>query len=38
MSQAEMRKVRKGLTDLFKTMANPLMKEFQPKEDDCEGW
>jgi hypothetical protein len=38
MSKTEMRKVREGLTDLFKTMINPLMKEFQPKEGDWEGW
>jgi hypothetical protein len=37
MSQAEMRKVKEGLVDFFKTMINPLMKGFQPKGDDWEG-
>jgi hypothetical protein len=30
--------VRDGLANLFKTMINPLIKEFQPKEDNWEGW
>jgi hypothetical protein len=38
MSQAEMRKVRERLADLFKMMINPLMKKFQPMEGDWEGW
>jgi hypothetical protein len=37
-TQAEMRKVRSEFVDLFKTMVNPLIKEFQPKRDDWEGW
>jgi hypothetical protein len=38
MSQVEMRKVREGLADLFKTMINLLIKEFQLKRNDWEGW
>jgi hypothetical protein len=38
MSQVEMRKVREGLADLFKTMINLLIKEFQLKRNDWESW
>jgi hypothetical protein len=38
MCQAETGKVKDGLSNLFNMMINPLMKEFQPKGDDEEGW
>jgi hypothetical protein len=38
MSRAEMRRVKKGLVDLFKTEINPIMKEFEPRSDDWDDW
>jgi hypothetical protein len=38
MSQAEMRKVRERLINLFKKEINPMMKEFQSKEDYWDNW
>jgi hypothetical protein len=38
MTQAEMRKVKVGPTDLFKTKVNPIMREFKPRTDDWEDW
>jgi hypothetical protein len=30
----EMRRVKEGLSDLFKTEINPMLKEFKPKGED----
>jgi hypothetical protein len=38
MTQAEMRKVKIGLANLFKTEVNPIMREFKPRTDDWEDW
>jgi hypothetical protein len=34
MTQVEMREVKIGLMDLFKTEINPIMREFKPRTDD----
>jgi hypothetical protein len=34
MSQFEMRKVREGLLEVFRTLLNSMMKEFQPRAKD----
>jgi hypothetical protein len=34
----EMRKVRDGLMELFRTVINPMMKEFQPEEGVWDDW
>jgi hypothetical protein len=36
MTQAEMRKVKVGLADLFKTEINPITREFKTRTDDWE--
>jgi hypothetical protein len=33
-----MRKVEVGLTDLFKTEINPIIREFTPRTDNWEDW
>jgi hypothetical protein len=33
-----MRKVREGLMYLFKTITNPMMSEFQPREGNRDDW
>jgi hypothetical protein len=38
MTQAEIRKVKIGLTDLFKAEINPIMREFKPRPGDWEEW
>jgi hypothetical protein len=38
MSQAEIRRVKKGLMDPFKVEINPMMEEFEPRSDDHEYW
>jgi hypothetical protein len=38
MSQAEMRKVKKGLVNLFKVEINPMTEEFEARSDDYEDW
>jgi hypothetical protein len=36
ITQAEMRKVKVGLADLFKTEINSIIREFKPRIDDGE--
>jgi hypothetical protein len=38
LSQSEMRKVKKGLMDLFKTVINPTMKELKPRTSKWKDW
>jgi hypothetical protein len=38
LSQAEMRKIREGLVELFMTIINPMLKELQPEDDDYNDW
>jgi hypothetical protein len=38
LSQGEMRKVKQGLVDLFKTVINPIMKEFKPRPEKWIDW
>jgi hypothetical protein len=36
--QAEMRKIKVGMVDLFKTEINPITREFKSKAYDWEDW
>jgi hypothetical protein len=38
MTHAEMRKIKGGLMDLFKTEVNSIMREFKQRTGDSEDW